>query len=213
METTEEHEENNKYALNSPGDADDEWSPGNSSSNPSSSWSSGSSDDEPLMSVDSDLDIDIPDEILTLEDARAVYPIEIIDEIAYPEQQDDDHTSLSSRGFRAAVYVVTLWERSSESIPEFKLMGTYSTAEAANMRVLSVFHSEYPQFTDILRGESELDPDVYQCHWFMDSDKALQLHAREEDSFGYYSREVRATKQLVEDNGLVEKEGVNLCDT
>lgn len=48
--------------------------------------------------------------------------------------------------------------------------------------------------------------------WSTGNDKALQIHAGEEDNSYFYSRGIRATTTLVENNALLEKEGVDLCD-
>ncbi|KAI0384279.1 hypothetical protein F5Y04DRAFT_239465 [Hypomontagnella monticulosa] len=145
-------------------------------------------------------EIDVPDEVLTVEDICAAYPVDMIDEIDLP-QPEGGHVSLNGGTTAGVVYVVVHYDKEPDILNNINIMGTYSTVELANLRVLSVFREKYPQHLRRIRNGDLVDGDA---HWYHTQDEYGAIRIWFGDDEG--SCMVDASRQVVQNNALQDQE-------
>ncbi|KAI1136790.1 hypothetical protein F5Y05DRAFT_390853 [Hypoxylon sp. FL0543] len=159
---------------------------------------------------------------LTLKDLETIYSPEFIKEVTAPNL-GGSHGSRNAQANNAitdVVYVVTHAKSGQWTDPEFDVVGTYGSAEAANLRVLSLFEEMYSEITQQWNYKpsdgsshrfSYLDeeqtvkkakgqPKDAETNWWISNDGALSLWANSEAEF----YRICATKQVVGTDGLAE---------
>ncbi|KAI0149723.1 hypothetical protein F4776DRAFT_602930 [Hypoxylon sp. NC0597] len=171
---------------------------------------------------------------LTLKDLEAIYPPDLIKELNAPRLGGPGQPKgvlTTHNSDVSVVYVVTHSKLGQWIDPEFDLVGTYSSAEVANLRVLSLFQEKYPDVTENWNDESPRRdgviagfstcgdmatvgedvtmakgcPDEMMTNWWVDDDRALSLWTSAGDDG---DSKICATRQEVGTNGLA---GGRLC--
>ncbi|KAI1404894.1 hypothetical protein F4819DRAFT_445883 [Hypoxylon fuscum] len=149
----------------------------------------------------------------TRKELEAVYPRELIEELkAQNSGGEGKSTSASSNKNESSgmVYIVTDASKETYEATEFSIAGTYSSVEAANLRVLGIFYKRHYEFLVVdadawsrSSGETEASSSPRyddQCfHWWIDSDGLLLLWVM----VGDLRHRVIAIKQEVGTNGLL----------
>ncbi|OTA84784.1 hypothetical protein M434DRAFT_36320 [Hypoxylon sp. CO27-5] len=134
--------------------------------------SSDDDDDAGAEPDDTDTSNETPEEKgLTPEDLEAIYPHDLIKELLAPKpvagsgypkrprRPTAESSTDNTAGGPAVVYVVTHSKAGYSVTEEFDIVGTYSTMEAANFKVMSIFHKAYPEFTEVWKDKPSRDDD------------------------------------------------------
>ncbi|OTA63989.1 hypothetical protein K449DRAFT_20699 [Hypoxylon sp. EC38] len=108
---------------------------------------------------------------LTPDDLEVIYPHDLIKELLAPKpvvgsgypkrprRPTAESSTTNNTAGPAVVYVVTHSKAGYSVTEEFDIIGTYSTVEAANFKVMSIFHEAYPEFTEAWMDKPSLNDD------------------------------------------------------
>ncbi|KAI1378829.1 hypothetical protein F4677DRAFT_465898 [Hypoxylon crocopeplum] len=141
-------------------------------------------------------------ETLILKELEAFYPPEMIRELTSPKlrgkgqpQSTSSASSSSNDRSATAVYVVT----HVATAPMCRIVGTYSSVEAANLRVMYIFRESHPELTEDQHWEGRIQGQPeWGARWWIDKDGLLSLWS----DYEWDVCRVCATKQVVGTDGL-----------